>query len=96
MKDPHTDAREAVALFRYGLIAELVNLPRGKPGMGAKLRAKAKKTYVIPGTRRTRVPRKRCATGFTCIARAALRRWFPNRAMTAAGCGVCRRTSRSC
>ena len=55
MKDPHTDAREAVALFRYGLIAELVNLPRGTPGMGAKLRAKAKKSYAIPGTRRTRV-----------------------------------------
>ena len=55
MKDPDTEAREAVALFRYGLIAELVNLPRGKPGMGAKLRAKAAKTYVIPGTRRTRV-----------------------------------------
>ena len=55
MKDPDTDAREAVALFRYGLIAELVNLPRGTPGIGAKLRAKANKSYVIPGTRRTRV-----------------------------------------
>ena len=32
--------REAVALFRYGLIADLVHLPRGARGMGEKLREK--------------------------------------------------------
>ena len=49
------DTRQAVALFRYGLIADLVNLPPGTPGIGARLRAKAGKDYVIPGTARTRV-----------------------------------------
>ena len=49
------DTRQAVALFRYGLIADLVNLPPGTPGIGARLRAKAGKDYVIPGTVRTRV-----------------------------------------
>ena len=49
------DTRQAVALFRYGVIADLVNLPPGTPGIGARLRAKAEKDYVIPGTVRTRV-----------------------------------------
>ena len=49
------DTRQAVALFRYGVIADLVNLPPGTPGIGARLRAKAGKDYVIPGTVRTRV-----------------------------------------
>ena len=49
------DTRQAVALFRYGVIADLVNLPPGTPGIGARLRAKAEKDHVIPGTVRTRV-----------------------------------------
>ena len=47
--------REAVALFRYGLIADLVHLPRGARGMGGKLKEKAAANYTIPGTHRTRV-----------------------------------------
>ena len=49
------DTRQAVALFRYGLIADLVNLPPGAPGIGERLRAKAGQDHVIPGTTRTRV-----------------------------------------
>ena len=49
------NTRQAVALFRYGLIADLVNLPPGTPGLGERLRAKADQDYVIPGTTRTRV-----------------------------------------
>ena len=49
------DARQAVALFRYGLIADLAHLPPGTPGMGGRLRAKAARDYAIPGTDRTRV-----------------------------------------
>lgn len=48
--DPRT-----VALFRYGLIAELVHLPLGSPGLHAKLREKANQSYTIPGSTRTRV-----------------------------------------
>ena len=49
------DTRQAVALFRYGLIADLAHLPPGTPGTGERLRAKATQDYVIPGTTRTRV-----------------------------------------
>ena len=49
------ELRQAVALFRYGLIADLVHLPPGTPGIGERLRDKAERTYTIPGTHRTRV-----------------------------------------
>ena len=42
-------------MFRYGLLADIVHLPPGTPGVGERLRDKARHTYVIPGTRRTRV-----------------------------------------
>lgn len=47
--------RQALALFRYGLIAEFTHLPAGSPGLYARLREKANADYVIPGTTRTRV-----------------------------------------
>lgn len=47
--------REQIALFRYGLIAELLHLPAGKSGLYKKLTEKAACDYVIPGTLRTRV-----------------------------------------
>ena len=55
MTEPTDDLRQAVALFRYGVIADLVHLPVGTPGTGALLRAKAARSYVIPGSTRTRV-----------------------------------------
>ena len=54
MDDESMDLAHRVALFRYGMIAELLHLERGD-GVYAKLREKAEKTYDIPGTRRTRV-----------------------------------------
>ena len=53
MTDEHY--RQALALFRYGLIAEFTHLPAGSPGLYARLRDKANTAYVIPGTTRTRV-----------------------------------------
>jgi transposase InsO family protein len=52
-----TDAqyRQALALFRYGLIAEFVQQPPGSRGLYARLRAKAAIEYTIPGSTRTRV-----------------------------------------
>ena len=38
----------------YGLIADLVQLPPGTPGVRKRLREKAERTYTIPGTRRNR------------------------------------------
>ena len=47
--------RKAVALFRYGLIADGLGLPPGSRDIRRALHQKAQRTYVIPGTRRTRV-----------------------------------------
>ena len=49
------DLRQAIALFRYGVIADLVHLPLGTKGMVDKMRDKAVQPYTIPGTNRTRV-----------------------------------------
>ncbi|MBC7954941.1 MAG: DDE-type integrase/transposase/recombinase [Cytophagales bacterium] len=48
-------AAQAIALFRYGLIAELTHLPVGHPGLYALLRQKADQDYTIPGSTRCRV-----------------------------------------
>src|SRR3989441_5257315 len=46
---------EAVALFRYGLIADLLHLPPGHRRLQAQLREKAEREYEIPGSARRRV-----------------------------------------
>jgi transposase InsO family protein len=55
MNDPDTDRRQAIGLFRYGLIAELAQLPPGHKGLSERLAAKAALEYTIPGSTRTRV-----------------------------------------
>jgi hypothetical protein len=50
-----SDAAQAVALFRYGLIAEFIHLPAEHKGLYARLREKAAHSYVIPGSTRTRI-----------------------------------------
>jgi putative transposase len=47
--------RQALALFRYGLIAEFIHLPAGSRGLYARLREKASAEYTIPGSARVRV-----------------------------------------
>jgi transposase InsO family protein len=50
----HNDRQ--IALFRYGLIADLLHLPSGNgSGLYAKLKEKSEKEYEIPGTLRRRV-----------------------------------------
>ena len=49
------ELRKAVALFRYGLIADVLRVPPGSRETRRALHEKAQRTYVIPGTRRTRV-----------------------------------------
>lgn len=53
--DEASRVREQIALFRYGLIADLLHLPDGKNGLYKKLTEKAEREYQIPGTLRTRV-----------------------------------------
>ncbi len=55
MKETDDELRQAIALFRYGVIADLTHLPVGAPGTGAMMRAKAERSYAIPGSARTRV-----------------------------------------
>lgn len=46
---------QAVALFRYGLIAEFLHRPHNQPGLYERLRHKAGQDYQIPGSQRQRV-----------------------------------------
>jgi putative transposase len=55
MHDADSDHRQAVALFRYGLIADLVRLEAGSKGLYALIEQKAAGKYTIPGSNRTRV-----------------------------------------
>ena len=52
---PAASHDEAVALFRYGLIADLLHLPPGHRRLQAQLREKADREYEIPGSARRRV-----------------------------------------
>ena len=47
--------RQEIALFRFGLISDLKDLPPGNKGLYAKLAQKAGARYTIPGTTRDRV-----------------------------------------
>ena len=55
MSTPTDDYRQQVALFRYGLIADLLTLAPGSPGLYQRLHEKAAREYTIPGSPRTRV-----------------------------------------
>ncbi len=63
MKDPDHEHRQALALFRYGVIAELVQLPPGSPGISAQIRKHAEQDYTIPGTAAPAWPQRPSATG---------------------------------
>jgi transposase InsO family protein len=49
------DFNEEVALFRYGVIVDFINLPPGTKGLYAQIKKKAEQQYTIPGSRRTKV-----------------------------------------
>ncbi len=56
LDDEKNDTRsQAIALFRYGLIADVVNWPPGQRGLYAKIREKTSHSVHIPYSRRTRV-----------------------------------------
>jgi transposase InsO family protein len=55
VEDENNKRGEEVALFRYGLIADLLHLEPGTKGLYRLLTEKAAKDYCIPGTTRTRV-----------------------------------------
>ena len=46
---------EEAAVFRYGLIADLLHLPRGSRDIAVLLQAKAERTYALPYSKRTTI-----------------------------------------
>jgi putative transposase len=56
-KEAHDKRTEEIALFRYGLISDVIRPADGEPArkLYERLRDKAARAYCIPGTRRTRV-----------------------------------------
>ena len=55
MKKDDNDLNQQIALFRYGLIADVVCLEPGTKGLYAKLKGKAARDYIIPGSHRTSI-----------------------------------------
>jgi len=55
MTDSDSQRRQDIALFRYGVIAELVQWPEDAKGLYAAIQAKAERDDTIPGSQRTRV-----------------------------------------
>lgn len=55
MNETDSDRGHNVALFRYGLIADLLRFPPGSKGLYARIEQKAEAEYTIPGSPRTRV-----------------------------------------
>src|SRR5271167_4469578 len=55
MKVLDDSTREQMALFRYGLIADVAHRQEDEKGLYRLLQEKAERNYVIPNSRRTRV-----------------------------------------
>jgi putative transposase len=55
MNSPNEKRREDIALFRFGLIADLVHLPRGSKDIAIKMRERAARSHVVPHSLRGRV-----------------------------------------
>lgn len=55
MKKDDNELKEQVALFRYGLISDIVCLEPGTKGIYAQIKDKAARHYTIPGSRRDRI-----------------------------------------
>ena len=53
--EAHEVLRQRVAVFRYGVIAEVVQHPSGTPGLYAMLVERAQREYDIPGSKRRRI-----------------------------------------
>ncbi|MXX18686.1 MAG: DDE-type integrase/transposase/recombinase [Rhodospirillaceae bacterium] len=79
MKEPEDELRQAIALFRYGVIADLAHLPVGTPGTGAMMRAKAEQSYAIPGSTRTRIAAETIRGWITAYRRGGFEALYPKR-----------------
>ena len=50
LNDSDDERHQAVALFRYGLIADLVHVPLGSPGIGTRRRFADRISMGLPGS----------------------------------------------
>lgn len=55
MSKTYISLAEQLALFRYGVISDFVNLPPGTKGLYKQIKKKSEQVYTIPGSRRTHV-----------------------------------------
>ncbi len=55
MPTPDEEYRQRVALFRYGVIADLLHAPPDAGSLAARIHAKTEQSYVIPYSSRTRI-----------------------------------------
>jgi transposase InsO family protein len=69
--------REQIALFRYGLIADLVHRPPGERGLYPLLQEKAAREYQIPGSRRHHVAEETMRDWLTAYRRGGFEALHP-------------------
>lgn len=77
MKDADSERRKTIALFRYGVIADLIHLPLGSSGITALLQEKADREYTIPGSCRTRVAAQTIRGWLGCYRRGGFDALLP-------------------
>jgi transposase len=77
MTDSDCDRRHEIALFRYGLIADLVRLEPGSKGLYALIAQKAAGEYAIPGSTRTRVAEETIRDWLKCYRRGGFEALLP-------------------
>jgi putative transposase len=69
--------REQIALFRYGVIADLVHRPLGERGLLPLLKEKAARDYQIPGSRRHHVAEETLRDWLTAYRRGGFEALHP-------------------
>ena len=82
---------QAIALFRYGFIADLLHMPVGSRGLYARLREKAAADYAIPGSSRTRIAVETLRHWLKAYRPAASTRYSRRTAATVVAHVPCRR-----
>lgn len=55
MNDPQEERLNEVALFRYGLIADLIHMPKGSGELAQRMQQKSAQSYAIPHSNRVHV-----------------------------------------
>lgn len=90
MTDPQTDLQHDIALFRYGVIAELVQWPKEQKGLYEAIQAKAERDYTIPGSTRTRVAAETIRDWLKAYRRGGFEALLPKPRADRAGRAGCR------